>query len=259
MNDHGQFPALEYGVESVILPGERETGDMHVIKETSRGFLIGVIDGLGHGSEAANAARIAASSVMDHAEETIINIAKVCDERLRKTRGVVMALASLDIRDETITWLSIGNVEGILIRKDPKANPGYENIFMRPGVVGYHLPPLFASVFTINMEDMLILSTDGLRNDYGQRIVSDVRFTEHVLERLSESQLVNLSKGEPVAPLTIEAHEFALENGIDLSFIAGGKNSLAPGNLARYICKNYVKGSDDALVLVAKYSGRAAS
>jgi phosphoserine phosphatase RsbX len=256
MTEGDRLSIVEYGVDSVGMQGETESGDSHIVKEISTGVLISVIDGLGHGVEAAAASQAAVKTIESCAEESIINIARACDEELKKTRGAVMALASVNSYDHTLTWLSIGSVEGMLIRMNPKATPGYENIFMRPGVVGYHILPLFASVFTISRDDLLIFSTDGIRNDYSQKIASDLRYAQDVLHRLKKSQIKNLSKGIPHEEPAVAAHEFALTNNIDLSFVARGKESYAPQNLASYICRNYAKGSDDALVLVAKYLGK---
>ncbi len=248
---------LDYGVESIGLQGEPESGDLYTVREISTGILIGVIDGLGHGVEAATAAQLAVKTIDAHAEESIIAIARACHEKLRNTRGAVMALASLNSKDETVTWLSIGNVDGLLIRMDPNASPAYENIFMRPGVVGYRLPPLFASVFSIGKNDLLVFSTDGINVDYSQHIVSDLRYAGDILTRLTESQIVNLSKGTPAQKPTLAAYEFAMTNNIDISFVTKGKESLSPGSLASHVCRNYAKGNDDALVLVAKYNGKA--
>ncbi len=250
------FSEVEFGVESLEMPGQPESGDLHVVKRISTGALIGVIDGLGHGVEAATAAKLAVKTVDEHSEESIINIAKLCNDRLKGSRGAVMALAAINSSDETLTWLSIGNVEGLLIRANPRASPAYENIFMRPGVVGYRLPPLFASVFSISRNDLLILSTDGINIDYSQRVATDVRYAEDVFSRLTESQIARLSTGNPVQKPAVAAYEFAEAHNIDLGFITRGKDSIRPKNLASFIIKNYAKGTDDALVLVAKYLGR---
>ncbi len=256
MAEEGIFPDLEYGVESLELKGQPESGDMHIVKQISTGVLIGVIDGLGHGVEAASAAKLAVQTIDAHSEESIINIAKVCNEKLKGTRGAVMALVSINSVDETVTWLSIGNVEGLLIRIDTRASPAYENIFMRPGVVGYRLPPLFASVFTISKGDFLILSTDGINIDYSQRVASDVRYAQDIFNRLTDSQIANISNGKPIQKHAVAAYEFAVSHNIDLSFVSNGKKGLSPKNLVEFINKNYAKGTDDALVLVAKYLGK---
>jgi hypothetical protein len=47
----GQRPLLELGWAGTAL--EAESGDVHVVAEFDHGVLVGVIDGLGHGYEAA--------------------------------------------------------------------------------------------------------------------------------------------------------------------------------------------------------------
>ena len=55
---------VEYGVAKLALPGHAESGDHHVVRCNRNGVLIAAIDGIGHGEEAADAARMAAS--IDH-------------------------------------------------------------------------------------------------------------------------------------------------------------------------------------------------
>jgi len=52
-------PMVEYGVAKYVLPGQGESGDHHLVCCNQRGVLIAVIDGIGHGEEAANASKTA--------------------------------------------------------------------------------------------------------------------------------------------------------------------------------------------------------
>ena len=47
-----------------------------------------------------------------------------CHRALARTRGVVMSVASVRARELTVTWLGVGNVEGVLARSDPAATSG---------------------------------------------------------------------------------------------------------------------------------------
>src|SRR5256885_9190382 len=63
-------PALiEWGVASLALPGEAESGDRHLVKPVGTGVLVAVVDGLGHGAEAAAAAQAAVAALERHATE----------------------------------------------------------------------------------------------------------------------------------------------------------------------------------------------
>ena len=51
--------AIDWGHASLVMPGETRSGDRFVIALTDSGALIAVIDGIGHGEEAAAAAQTA--------------------------------------------------------------------------------------------------------------------------------------------------------------------------------------------------------
>ncbi len=159
-------PLMECGISALTLPGEDESGDLHLVKPFQGGMLIAVVDGSGHGREAASAARIAVSILKEHAREGVITLVRRCHEQLKGTRGVVMSLASLNGVENTMTWLGVGNIEGLLLRRGPSLNPSQESLLMRAGVVGYRLPPLQATVTPVAPDDLLIFTTDGIRCDF---------------------------------------------------------------------------------------------
>src|SRR5260370_34998404 len=105
-------PLIEYAVAAVPAPGETESGDLHAVIPTQRGALVAVIDGSGHGAEAASAARVAVATLEAHPNEGGIQLLQRWHERLRGTRGAVMSLGPLDGIENTITRLGVGNIEG---------------------------------------------------------------------------------------------------------------------------------------------------
>jgi serine phosphatase RsbU (regulator of sigma subunit) len=146
--------------------GEAACGDVAVVRPFRRGALVAVIDGLGHGEEAAHAARLAAAELEAHAPESVIALIRRCHAALRGTRGVVMSLASFNAQDDTMTWLGVGNVEGLLVRAASGPEPLRETVLLRGGVVGYELPPLQAFVVPVAPGDSLVFATDGVRNEF---------------------------------------------------------------------------------------------
>jgi len=117
-------PMVEYGVAKLALPGHEQSGDHHVVRCNRNGVLIAAIDGIGHGEEAADAARIAASILNASVDEPIISLVEQCHEQLRPTRGVVLSVASIDPAHGMMTWIGVGNVQGVLMRADTKnGNP----------------------------------------------------------------------------------------------------------------------------------------
>jgi len=149
-----------------------------------------VIDGLGHGSEAAAAANSAESILRTQAREPVISLVRHCHERLRATRGVVMSVISFDVSHGLITWLGVGNVRGILYRSQYSSNPHREELLLRAGVIGGQIPPLQAAVLPVSHGDTLIMASDGIRGEFAQeRLSSDVpqRLAEIILSKYAKS------------------------------------------------------------------------
>lgn len=162
---------LEWGVATRALDGQPESGDLHLVKTTPLGALVAVVDALGHGPEAAGVARTAIATLERGAEEPVVELLERCDRALRLTRGAVVSLAGFDEGAGTMTWLGVGNVEGVFLKADPDARPVRESMLLRGGVVGYRLPSLMSSVRRVEPGDVLVLATDGLRTDFGQYVV----------------------------------------------------------------------------------------
>jgi negative regulator of sigma-B (phosphoserine phosphatase) len=160
------LPLVEYGVAKFILPGQGESGDRHLICCGGDGVLIAAIDGIGHGEEAANAAEAALSILKTNAAEPVISLVERCHKGLRSTRGVVLSLAFIDPQHGMMTWLGVGNVQGVLMRAGAQKGSVQEVLLLRGGVVGSQLPALQAAVLPIASGDTLIFVTDGIRGEF---------------------------------------------------------------------------------------------
>jgi hypothetical protein len=162
-----------------------------VAEGTDGTVLLAALDGLGHGDEAADAAERAMALLQRHALESVIALARRCHQGLQGTRGVVMTLAQISLRDETLTWLGVGNVEGVLLRGGSQAHGLREAVLMRGGVVGYQLPSLSATVHTLARGDCIILATDGIRPEFADALPAD-----DVPQRLAHRLLTKFRREE---------------------------------------------------------------
>ncbi|PYS97346.1 MAG: stage II sporulation protein E (SpoIIE) [Acidobacteria bacterium] len=187
----------------MTLPGQAESGDRHLVAKLPGGVLVGVVDGLGHGEEAAVASEVAVRTLQRYAREPLLALLRRCHEELMGTRGVVMSLATIGIPKGMVSWLGIGNVEGLLLRAGAARRGADASLLLRRGVVGVRLPAVAVSVAPLAPGDTLIFATDGIRTAFAQEI-----------GRLDPPQ------------------------------------AIADDILARH-----GKGTDDALVLVARYVG----
>jgi serine phosphatase RsbU (regulator of sigma subunit) len=164
---------------------ESESGDLHVVAPFQGGTLVAMIDGLGHGPDAAAAARAAASVLEACPSQSVLVLVQRCHDALRKTRGAVMSLASFRTADSSLTWLGVGNVDGVLIHGNGR--PG-EAISVRSGVVGFQLPTLRASTVSVSPGDTLIMATDGIRHGFTDGLaiaLSPQELAESILARFA--------------------------------------------------------------------------
>jgi phosphoserine phosphatase RsbX len=179
-------PLVEYGIAKFVIPGEKESGDHHLVYCSKSSLLIAAIDGLGHGEEAANAAKAAIAVLRQEVNSPIISTVELCHEKLRATRGAVMSLASVDLVHGMMTWLGVGNVQGVLMRAGSKAGTVKEVLLLRGGVVGGQLPALQAAVLPVFRGDTLSFVTDGVRSEFVESLTpleSPQRAADRILKR----------------------------------------------------------------------------
>ncbi len=198
-------PLLEWGVAARPLPGEHESGDHFLVKTFPEGAAIAVVDGLGHGAEAAAAARRAVAAVEAAVRDPLLTLFRRCHDALVGSRGVVMSVASIDTRTSRVSWAGVGNVDAWLLHPHTHDGKARTSLVTRGGVLGREVPPLTPVSLPLDPGDILVFATDGIRE----------------------------------------------------GFIEGMSLEDAPQRAASRIMATHGKGTDDALVLVAKYLGSA--
>jgi phosphoserine phosphatase RsbX len=165
-------PWIDWAVAGVALAGQSASGDRYVVRPFASGVLLAVIDGAGHGPEAAEVAALVVPTLESHAGQPVVSLMKRCHERLRGTRGAVMSLASYNARDQVMTWTGVGNVEGVLLRAGGALHERTESLLLRGGVVGLRLPAVSAEVVPVRRGDILILATDGIRSEFTRGVIA---------------------------------------------------------------------------------------
>jgi negative regulator of sigma-B (phosphoserine phosphatase) len=116
---------LDLAVARFVSPGQDDSGDLEAVRRHARGAVIAVIDGIGHGQEAAAAARRAHDIIAEDPQDSPIALVMRCHEALRNTRGVVLSIVSVDLAHGSLRWLGVGNVRALVRRGS--AAPGPES------------------------------------------------------------------------------------------------------------------------------------
>lgn len=176
---------VDFGASSRPIPGESVCGDRYVVAPFAGGVLIAVIDALGHGKGAAETAALAEKALCESPGENVIALVKHCHDALRGTRGTVMSLARFDTKPRTLTWVGIGNVEGVLVQSGRDEHTAVRaRLLNRGGVVGSSLPPLRAEVIDVSGGGLLIFSTDGVEAAFADVMTMDARPVQVIADDL---------------------------------------------------------------------------
>jgi len=163
---------VDWAAAEATKPGEQVSGDRCIVRERPDGVLVAAIDGLGHGATASLAAERTVETLLSAPEdETTLQLVARCHEALVGTRGVVMSIGLFRHSRRGLTWIGVGNVEGVLLRDPSSTVDQRELLVSRGGVIGDRLPALSAALLPIVAGDLVVLATDGIRPDFEQSIV----------------------------------------------------------------------------------------
>ena len=155
-------PPVEWGVATRCRRGEAANGDLSVITLLPDGALVAAIDGLGHGLEAARAARTVGDVLRDTPGHDLVFLVRRCHTALKGTRGAVISLAFLSSSRSTMTWLGVGNVEGRLMSGVPSVTRTKGSLAVASGLPGHELPEVSTATLDLQPGDVLHLATDGI-------------------------------------------------------------------------------------------------
>lgn len=153
---------VECGMATRSRDGEATSGDLAVVTLLPDGALVAVIDGLGHGNEAARAASKAAEVVRDVQTEDLVLLVHRCHAALHGTRGAAIGLAFISASESGVTWVGVGNVEGRVLSGHQSATKPKGSLSPDRGVLGHELSDVRADQLSVRAGDVLILATDGI-------------------------------------------------------------------------------------------------
>src|SRR5262249_27652490 len=154
--DEGQ---LEVAGVAVPYPGEQLCGDAWACHTSPERTLALLVDGLGHGWEAAEAAQEAVATfrkrLHGHPGEIIGHI----HEALRKTRGAVAAIAEIRPREKILVYAGVGNISAVVL-----SGGASRSLVSHNGTLGVAAPRIqeFKSVWPDDA--VFVLHSDGLQS-----------------------------------------------------------------------------------------------
>ncbi len=151
--DHNQ--AIEIGALTVCYPGELECGD--VWRVNAKNTTVFVADGLGHGHNAAIASELAGDIFTNYHDEECKALMERIHRALLPTRGAATAMARVDMQQQLVRYVGIGNIAGTLI-SDGTA----KKMISRNGITGHKAPTIVEFTYPFEHSPLVILHSDGL-------------------------------------------------------------------------------------------------
>jgi anti-sigma regulatory factor (Ser/Thr protein kinase) len=150
------------GVVTVPFKGETTSGDGYFTLLGETRSLYMVVDGLGHGVGASEAANEALAVVEASAQETATEIVERTHDALKKTRGAAMSVAIIDHDRKILTYAGVGNIGATLSSGDTN-----RSLISQNGTLGAVLPRLQSYTYPIERNTLLIMFSDGLASKTG--------------------------------------------------------------------------------------------
>lgn len=196
------------------LPGERENGDAflvavldrekrltravtsissveagarcqeHVTVDAEEKALVAVVDGTGHGTEAAKATATIVNCMKKNYAIDLVSIVRACHECATFSRGAALGLLFLDIGKSAFEYVGIGNIELIIATTGKKrrrrvsaisiwpSNPDVEisTFVSNNGIVGHNLPEkLLTFTHEFTPTDIIEMHSDGIPRKFDLR------------------------------------------------------------------------------------------
>ncbi|MFD5102818.1 SpoIIE family protein phosphatase [Streptomyces albidochromogenes] len=160
----GQPQHLCQGAGLVCLPaeGEADCGDAAALAEHDGVRTAIVIDGLGHGPHAAEAAQTALRAFDAAADRPLPGIITALHRALRHTRGAAVGL--LRPRPDQAEYCGIGNVRALALSPDGV----HHRLTGQPGVVGWKMPSPQSRMIPLTPGTTAVLHSDGINHQWAQ-------------------------------------------------------------------------------------------
>jgi anti-sigma regulatory factor (Ser/Thr protein kinase) len=139
------------------LKGQLISGDKWIVREIDGALYCLVVDGLGHGFEAAEASNLAVKRFSENLSLPPTSMLKLLHTSLRGTRGAVAAVAYIDFKKQNVTYSGLGNIVGVLCDGTDR-----RHLVSLNGTLGYESRKIMEFNFQWSSQSMLIMHSDGL-------------------------------------------------------------------------------------------------
>lgn len=137
--------------------GELVSGDKWCIASDGEKTHCLLVDGLGHGIEAAEAANLAVKRFKENLSKPPKVVLEIVHKSLRGSRGAVGAIAQIDQRDGKLDFCGLGNISAIVVEETSRKHMTSLN-----GTLGYEARKMQEFTHLWRSDSVLLMHSDGL-------------------------------------------------------------------------------------------------
>lgn len=160
----------------VPYPTERFFGDGWFQKSSHFTRWIMVVDGLGHGAQAEEAATIAGEAFAESEHEEPARMLEDIHRAMRSTRGGVAAIARWDGSRRRLAFAGIGNITGHLF--SAKKN---DHLVSHNGALGAEVRRFHQFEYELHPDSILVMHSDGVTSRWDLDLLPGVRARRAIL------------------------------------------------------------------------------
>ena len=150
--------SLQIAGMAVPYPKEKFCGDAWAYHRTPQRTLILLVDGLGHGFEASEAAQEAVRVFRRHAERRPGEILSYMHDALKKTRGAAAEIVEIKPAENRLTYAGVGNTAAVMLSSKVSRNLTSHN-----GTLGIAVPRIQEFQVEWPARAILVMHSDGLQ------------------------------------------------------------------------------------------------
>ncbi|NIZ15534.1 SpoIIE family protein phosphatase [Phaeobacter sp. HF9A] len=176
-------------------------GDGYMILRNGNTICAYVIDGMGSGPDAHRAASTGLNAIKNAGDTSLGAAFDATHRALQGMRGAAMAGAMIDLRQLTLSWAAVGDIDGLVHRGTEIS----DTLMQRGGALGHNFSGLHIQSTKLHIGDMIVLTTDGISRNYRSDIralTSAADCADHILEahgRSNDDRLVLAMKIEALS------------------------------------------------------------
>jgi anti-sigma regulatory factor (Ser/Thr protein kinase) len=189
---------LDTGAVSLPISGERVCGDAYAYAHSSARSIYMMVDGLGHGPIAAEAASVALEIFQRYCSDPAAEIMDRMHNAMRSTRGAAVGIAEIQYDRTRVVYCGVGNIAATCVSA---AEESARSMISHNGTIGHQAPKIADFTYPWAVDSRLIMHSDGLSARFSLKtypgllqkdpaLVAAVLYRDHVRQRDDATILV---------------------------------------------------------------------